>query len=355
MYEVNPALAPTDLEECIRMMQDGSKTFYAASRLLPQRVRPMAIALYAFCRVADDLVDCAKPGDHPLETLRRRLDAIYSGRPEPHVEDQALSLVVQQSALPRHLLEWLIEGFEWDGQGRRYETMRDLHDYAARVAGSVGAMMCWIMGTRDHETLMRACELGAAMQLTNISRDVGEDARMGRIYLPLQRLRECGLDIEAWLDQPQFVAPILTVLGEVLDEADRLYTQALHGVASLPPDCRAAICSASLIYAEIGHQLRRNGMDSVSHRTVVSTPRKLVLLFMAWTQSGWIRVAKDTPKPLESVQEMVDECARLAPHAQAKTMAYFPSRSMNQRVAWVLELLERRENVKRGQSISGVG
>ena len=104
MYEVNPALAPTDLEECIRMMQDGSKTFYAASSLLPQRVRPMAIALYAFCRVADDLVDCAKPGDHPLETLRRRLDAIYSGRPEPHVEDQALSLVVQQSALPRHKL-----------------------------------------------------------------------------------------------------------------------------------------------------------------------------------------------------------------------------------------------------------
>lgn len=354
MYEVSNSLPPADLEECIRMMQDGSKTFYAASRLLPHRIRPHAIALYAFCRVADDLVDHAPAGQEPLSELRRRLDAIYAGRPEPHVEDQALSLVVQQTALPRHLLEWLIEGFEWDAQGRSYETIFDLHDYAARVAGSVGAMMCWIMGTRDHDTLMRACELGVAMQLTNISRDVGEDARLGRIYLPLRRLRECGLDTQAWLAQPAWNSAIETVLSEVLLEADRLYAQALHGVASLPPDCRAAICSASLIYAEIGHQLRRNGMDSVNVRTVVSTSRKLVLLFMAWTQSGWIRLAQERPVDLLAVQAMVEECMRQAP-AGAPSIGYFPSRSMNQRVAWVLELLERRENVKRGQSISGVG
>jgi len=355
MYEVSKTLPPADLEECIRMMQDGSKTFYAASRLLPQRVRPQAIALYAFCRVADDLVDQARPGSDPLITLRRRLDAIYDARPEPYVEDQALSLVVQQTSLPRHLLEWLIEGFEWDAQGRHYDTLRDLHDYAARVAGSVGAMMCWIMGTRDHDTLMRACELGVAMQLTNISRDVGEDARMGRLYLPRQRLRDQGLDIDAWLTQPRLVPPIQRVLAEVLEEADRLYEQALHGVASLPPDCRAAICSASLIYAEIGHQLRRHGMDSVNQRTVVSTSRKLVLLFMAWTQSGWIRVAQQTPQALEAVQEMVRLCVSLTPEGQQPAVGYFPSRSMNQRVAWVLELLERRENMKRGQSISGVG
>jgi phytoene synthase len=353
MRENNSLLATADLEACIALMQDGSKTFFAASRLLPQRIRPHAIALYAFCRVADDLVDHASEGQAPLDELRLRLDAIYAGRPEPHVEDQALAMVVRQTALPRHLLDMLIEGFAWDAQGRRYATLLELHDYAARVAGSVGAMMCWIMGCRDHETLMRACELGVAMQLTNISRDVGEDARMGRIYLPLDGLKDAGLDAVRWLAQPSASIAVRSVIEQVLDEADRLYAQAMHGVASLPPDCRAAICAASLIYAEIGHQLRRNGLDSVNVRTVVSLPRKMVLLFMAWTQSGWIRVAKHSPTPLLAVQGMVEACTEQAPDPSG--LGYFPSRSMNQRVVWVLELLEKRENIKRGQRISGVG
>ncbi len=355
MHEAHAPLPPAGLEECIALMQDGSKTFFAASRLLPQRVRPHAIALYAFCRVADDLVDHAQVGDTPLIELRQRLDAIYAGQPRAHAEDQALAMVVHQTGLPRHLLDLLIEGFDWDAHGRRYETLRELHDYAARVAGTVGAMMCWIMGTRDHTTLMRACELGVAMQLTNISRDVGEDARMGRIYLPQELLRAQGIDPDAWLRAPTLNPGLQQVLAQVLDEADRLYAQANHGIASLPPDCRAAICAASLIYAEIGHQLRRHGLDSVSVRTVVGTPRKLVLLFMAWTQAGWIRVAHREPEPLAAVQEMVQACMRCAPSVSRGGVAYFPSRSMNQRVTWVLELLERRENLKRSQGISGVG
>ena len=355
MREINPDLAAADLEACITLMQDGSKTFFAASRLLPQRIRAHAIALYAFCRVADDLVDHATPGQAPLDELRQRLDAIYMGRPAPHVEDQALAIVVRQTALPRHLLEMLIEGFAWDAGGRRYANMLELHDYGARVAGSVGAMMCWIMGCRDHETLMRACELGVAMQLTNICRDVGEDARMGRLYLPEDLFTHAGLDVQAWLQHPTCTPELRHVVEQVLDEADRLYDQAMHGIASLPPDCRAAICAASLIYAEIGHQLRRTGLDSVSHRTVVSTPRKLVLLFMAWTQSGWIRVAQEKPRPLAAVQEMVQACVHSTASGSDSAVGYFPSRSMHQRVAWVLELLEKRENIKRGQRISGVG
>jgi phytoene synthase len=355
MHEVKPGLDDSDLEECIALMQDGSKTFFAASRLLPQRIRPHAIALYAFCRVADDLVDHAQAGDHPLDELRQRLDAIYAGQALPHVEDQALAMVVRQTGLPRHLLDMLIEGFAWDAQGRSYTTLRELHDYAARVAGSVGAMMCWIMGCRDHVTLMRACELGVAMQLTNICRDVGEDAAMGRVYLPQLLLGQAGLNVKAWLREPRFVPPVAQVVTQVLNEADRLYEQAIHGIASLPPDCRSAICAASLIYAEIGHQLRRTGLDSVSRRTVVSTPRKLVLLFMAWTQSGWIRMARQEPKPLEAVRAMVDACVADPLKADAAKPGYFPSRSMNQRVAWVLELLEKRENLKRSQRLSGVG
>jgi phytoene synthase len=350
-----PEMDASDLEECIALMQDGSKTFFAASRLLPQRIRPHAIALYAFCRVADDLVDQAVPGQAPLDELRLRLDAIYAGRPLAHVEDQALAMVVRQTALPRHLLDMLIEGFAWDAQGRSYQTLRELHDYGARVAGSVGAMMCWIMGCRDHDTLMRACELGVAMQLTNISRDVGEDARMGRVYLPQLLLGQAGLNVKAWLREPRFEPAVAQVVAQVLNEADRLYEQAMHGIASLPPDCRSAICAASLIYAEIGHQLRRSGLDSVSQRTVVSTSRKLVLLFMAWTQSGWIRMARQVPRPLEAVQGMVDACTQDPQPNEEAGPGYFPSRSMNQRVAWVLELLEKREAFKRSQRLSGVG
>ena len=264
-------------------------------------------------------------------------------------------MVVRQTALPRHLLDMLIEGFAWDAQGRSYQTLRELHDYAARVAGSVGAMMCWIMGCRDHDALMRACELGVAMQLTNISRDVGEDARMGRLYLPQLLLGQAGLNVKAWMREPRFVPAVAQVVTQVLNEADRLYDQAMHGVASLPPDCRSAICAASLIYAEIGHQLRRSGLDSVNQRTVVSSSRKLVLLFMAWTQSGWIRMARQEPRPLQAVQAMVEACMQDPNEGVGASPAYFPSRSMNQRVVWVLELLEKRENLKRNQRLSGVG
>ena len=331
-----------DLQACVAMMQGGSKTFFAASRLLPPRVRTAAIALYAFCRVADDLVDEAAEGDAPLEVLKARLDAIYAGTPLDHVEDHALSLVVQQYKLPRHLLDALIEGFAWDAEGRSYDSIEDLHDSAARVAGSVGAMMSWIMGPQSMDTLARACELGVAMQLTNIARDVGHDASIGRIYLPRRWLVEAGIRPEAWLAQPTFSHPLSVVVTRLLDEADRLYKQAHSGIAALPPDCRAAICAASMIYAEIGHQLRRDGLNSVDKRTVVSATRKLMLLASAWTQVHWIRVSEHTPEPLAAIVEMVQGCRDAMPFKGHK--AYFPNRAMPQRVAWMLELLERRES-----------
>ena len=330
-----------DLQACVSMMQGGSKTFFAASRLLPPRVRSAAIALYAFCRVADDLVDEAQALDTPLDVLQIRLDAIYSGTPHDHVEDHALSLVVQQYKLPRHLLDALIEGFAWDAGGRTYDSIEDLHAYGARVAGCVGAMMSWIMGPKSADTLARACELGVAMQLTNIARDVGHDARIGRLYLPRQWLRQAGVDPQAWLAQPSFTPAIAEVIDRLLDEADRLYKQAHSGIAELPPDCRAAICAASMIYAEIGHQLRREGLDSVNKRTVVSTPRKLMLLASAWTQVHWIRVAEHRPTPLAAILDLVKGCQATA--QQSGHTAYFPNRAMPQRVAWMLDLFERRE------------
>ncbi|MEY5022282.1 MAG: 15-cis-phytoene synthase, partial [Pseudomonadota bacterium] len=222
MFQFKPASNTANLEACVAMMKGGSKTFFAASRLLPPRIRKASIALYAFCRVADDLVDEALPGQAPLDVLRERLDAIYAGIPQDHVEDQALSMVVQQYELPRHFLDALIEGFAWDAKGRTYNSIEDVHDYAARVAGSVGAMMCWIMGPQNTETLERACELGVAMQLTNIARDVGADAALGRIYLPRRWLIEAGVQPEVWLKNPKITAGIKIVVARLLEEADRL-------------------------------------------------------------------------------------------------------------------------------------
>lgn len=333
-----------DLKACIAMMKGGSKTFFAASRLLPPRVRAAAIALYAYCRVADDMVDQGGDVDSNLATLRHRLDLIYAGTPANFVEDQALTLVVQQHNLPRLFLDALLEGFEWDALGRRYQTIEELHSYAARVAGTVGAMMCWIMGAQSATTLARACELGVAMQMTNIARDVGEDARNGRIYLPLEWMQGAGLNVAEWLGNPQATEIVKSQIGRLLGEADALYQRAQSGIAELPPDCRAAIFAASSIYGEIGHQLRREGLDSISRRTVVSTRRKLVLLAGAWTQVRWVYAQPQQPDPLEAIRFLVEGCqSELVGGAHRK---YFPNRTVSHRVERVLGLLERLENEK---------
>ena len=339
-------LSSHDLEACVAMMRGGSRTFFAASRLLPPRVRAGAIALYAFCRVADDLVDQPGGGEASVAVLRERLDRIYAGTPLDVVEDHARSLLVIESGLPRHLLDALIEGFAWDAQARRYETIEDVHAYGARVAGSVGAMMCWVMGARSPQTLARACELGVAMQLTNIARDVGEDARNARLYLPRQWLREAGVDTDAWLQGQVYTPGVRAVIERLLQEADRLYKRAAAGIGELPADCRAAILAASLIYGEIGQQLRRDGGDSVNHRTVVSTGRKLLLLVGAWTQAGWLRAQATPLAPLPAIAYLVDGCAAYGEASAARAGTGFPNRALPQRVEWVFGLLERREHAR---------
>ena len=347
MPHLSPEYDSQDLQACVAMMQGGSKTFFAASRLLPMRVRAAAIALYAFCRVADDLVDQGGDAQANLSILKQRLDLIYAGTPTDAVEDHALALVVQHHQLPRLFLDALLEGFAWDAQGRRYQTMEDLQAYAARVAATVGGMMCWIMGPQAPLTLARACELGVAMQLTNIARDVGEDARNGRIYLPLQWMVEAGVEPDEWLQEPKMSANLKTVIERVLQEAEQLYKQAQAGIAELPADCRAAILAASLIYAEIGHQLRREGLDSVSHRTVVSTRRKLVLLATAWTQSGWIYAQRNPVQPLPAIAFLI--APEVLNGDERMRTLNFPNRAMPQRIEWVLGLFERLENERRGR------
>ncbi|MGK4007487.1 phytoene/squalene synthase family protein [Sorangium sp. So ce1036] len=276
-----------DAAACRALLRKGSKSFAVAALLLPSRVREPAAAFYAFCRVADDAVD--ELGDHAppsaaaaaVAGLRERLARACAGRPDDSPVDRALARVVAEHALPRAFLEALLDGFAWDAEGRRYETLSELNAYAARVAGTVGATMSTLMGARGPDALARACDLGVAMQLTNVARDVGEDARRGRIYLPLAWMREAGIEPDAWLARPAFDARLGQIVARLLAEAEALYRRADAGIPMLPRDCRAAIHAARLIYADIGRAVARRGFDSVSGRAAVSPGRKLWLVLGA--------------------------------------------------------------------------
>jgi 15-cis-phytoene synthase len=334
-----------DIQACRELMRGGSKSFYLSSLALPQRVRAPATALYAFCRVADDAIDNSREPARALADLTARLDAVYAGAPRAGVADRALAAVVAEAQLPRVLIDALLEGFAWDAQGRRYETIEDLHAYGARVAGTVGAMMALVMETRDARSLARASELGVAMQLTNIARDVGEDARNGRLYLPLAWMREAGLDPDAWLASPQFDQRLAGVISRLLAEAEHLYARGECGVCDLPRDCRPAIQAARLVYAEIGHALEASGLDSVHCRTVVGTGRKLALLMRACCAAlrspGHPIAAGAASEPLAAVRFLVDAAAT----------SELPARTFYQRTLRIVDLFDRQSHRLRGLGV----
>ncbi len=301
--------SPEDiLASCERLMRTGSHSFFAASRILPSRFRHAAAAVYAFCRVADDAVDEMPHGasiDVVMRYLHERLDAIYRGEPFAIDADIAFAGIAHEYGIPKTIPLALLEGFAWDAVERRYNTIEDLQDYAARVAGTVGAMMTLIMGGRSAQTFARACELGAAMQLTNIARDVGEDARRGRIYLPIAWLREEAIDPDMFLANPQFTPALGRVVDRLLRTADQLYLRAETGIACLPRDCRPAIMAARLIYADIGRVIQRRGFDSVTHRAVVLRPRKWWLMSRAMVSYLLAPQRDFMLRPLDSVQFLV--------------------------------------------------
>ncbi len=274
----NPTLSEADLSHCRDLLSGGSRSFYAASLLLPRRVRDPATALYAFCRIADDAIDAGQASDETLDRLNQRLDRAYRGDPEPTPVDRAFSAVIGIYGIPREIPDALIEGFSWDAAQRRYETIDGLIAYATRVAGTVGAMMAILMGANDEDRLARACDLGIAMQLTNIARDVGEDARAGRIYLPLNWMHEAGVDPDRFIDAPSHSHALGSVVARLLAVADEYYRRSEAGIARLPADCRAGIYAARLLYSGIGSQVARNSFDAISERAVVSPVRKVAVL-----------------------------------------------------------------------------
>ncbi len=332
----------TDTQNCEELMRGGSKSFFAASRVLPKRVRQPAIALYAFCRLMDDIVDDGDDDISIIKELQTRLDALYAGQPYDEPADRALARVVQQYEIPKSLLEALLEGFAWDKQGRQYETLEDLYEYAARVAGTVGAMMSLIMGTRDPSALARACELGLAMQLTNIARDVGEDARNGRLYLPRQWLVEAGVDIDAWMLQPTFNPQIAQVTKRLLLAADALYQRSQVGIMQLPRDCRAAIYGARYVYAQIGRQIEAQDLDSVNQRAVVSSRTKKILMLKAVMTSFSLSSTYQELEPVAQIKYLVDAVPPERPYAHYRG-------TLEQRMVWVINTLEKAELHRRSR------
>ena len=332
-----------DRAACRALIQQGSKSFYAASLLLPKDIRIPTYAVYAFCRIADDAVDDEGASETATEYLRRRLEAIYLGQPEDNPCDRALADVITMYNLPRTLFEALIEGLEWDQIGRSYDTIEDLHAYAARVASAVGTIMTCVMGRKSSATLARACDLGIAMQLTNIARDVGEDARNGRVYLPTNWLQDVGITPEELIANPKSSPALTAVVKRLLCHADTLYEQSLTGIADLPLRCRPAINGARRIYAAIGDEIASNAYDVVNQRAYVSTGRKIIIAINA-TLEAYLTRADRTATEMNETRFLVS--AVVDHKMKAKT----PLDEAETPIEWILtmiEVLEQREQQRR--------
>ena len=340
-----PFPGDTDIAACRACLDGGSKSFAAAAKLLPADARGPAIALYAFCREADDAIDT---GTGSVEWLHERLDLIYAGNPRDTPADRAFSAVVARFALPRDLPAALLEGFAWDAEGRRYADLAALRGYAVRVAGTVGAMMAVLMGVRDPARLAAAIDLGVAMQLSNIARDVGEDARNGRLYLPLDWLVAAGIDPDDFLTNPKYSPELGNVVRQLLDIADEHYQRASAGITRLPLKYRFGIGAARLLYAEIGREVARRGMDSVSARAVVSG-RRTVLVLGSGLAAMALPLRRLTGHGEPEGAFLVDAVARATPRPVVVDMPT-PWWSMVQRVMWTIDLFERMERRERLQS-----
>ena len=274
-------------ELCAATLAQHSKSFALAGKLLARQARRDAAVLYTYCRLADDAIDLVGAAEQPaaLAKLRADLDSVYNGEPQRDVRLRAFQELVQRRGLPREYPEELLAGFAMDSEGAQYDTLEDLLLYCYRVAGVVGLMMCHVLGVSDARALKNAAHLGIAMQLTNICRDVAEDWQLGRLYLPLAMLRECGpgaLNGFGMSLLPEAARPsIAAVTIRLLNEADRFYRSGDAGIPALPWRAAFSVRAARLIYAAIGARIRRRGYDAYRMRAVVPQSQKLFLVLKA--------------------------------------------------------------------------
>jgi phytoene synthase len=258
-----------------------SRSFALASRLLPPQVGQNAAIVYAWCRRADDAIDesSAELPGRALARLRIELDQLYAGDMPSEPVLAAFGGVIHRAHIPRQYPAELLAGMEMDVAGHRYERFDDLLVYCYRVASTVGLMMCHLMGVSQVAALRHAAHLGLAMQLTNICRDVHEDWRRGRLYLPLELLERHGVHGLAERSGQPFPADAVEgcrgAVAELLGVADRYYASSDAGLEYLSWRCSLGVNAARRIYSAIGDELAQQRWDIRSPRAVVSTSRKL--------------------------------------------------------------------------------
>lgn len=272
---------------CSNLTKLHSRTFYLASSLLPSAKRRAVRALYAFCRVSDDLVDCAD-GDLRVGLGNWKKRALVE---IPSIDDTVAVAWADTRAryrIPLGYAEQLIDGVARDLVSRRYATFDDLAEYCYGVAATVGLMVMYIIGFDGPKAIPYAVKLGVSFQLNNILRDVGEDWRSGRLYLPQDELARFGVteaDIAAgninhnWRDFIRFQ----------IDRNRQLYDEALPGIALLNVDGRFAILTAAELYRAILEDIEAHEGDVFHHRAYVSNWKKLVRLPGIWWRSKTLR------------------------------------------------------------------
>lgn len=287
-----------DLREFFRV---NSRSFSFAATLFPPGFREHVSAIYAFCRFTDDLAD-SDDGTRTEDRLLR-LDR-WLALSRQAFDGSATGIRLLDDVMPRaaaagvpfEYVEELVEGMRMDVRNDRYRTLQDLRVYSYRVAGVVGQWLTRTCGIHDPATLERAAALGHAMQLTNILRDVGEDLRRERLYLPGELLMEHGID-EAQLGaaargtvdagaQPLARDAYARMLERLMTHADRDYELALEATPRLPAYFRRAVVVAAHVYRGIHAEVRSNGYDNLTRRAHTSTATKVRLAARALLPGG---------------------------------------------------------------------
>ena len=272
---------------CQQKAASSGSSFYYSFLFLPPERRRAITALYAFCREVDDIVDeCQDPqlAATKLVWWRTEIDRLYDGKPE-HPVTQALQAVLPQFNLPReHLLE-IIDGMEMDLTQTRYLDFKALSLYCYRVASVVGLLAAEIFGYTDRKTQKYAHDLGMAFQLTNIIRDVGEDARRGRIYLPIEDLQRFDVKAAEILNA-RYSDNFRRLMEFQIERAEQYYTQAFSALPAVDRRTQRPGLVMAAIYRALLDEIRRDGCQVLTQRTSLTPIRKLWLAVKTWVREG---------------------------------------------------------------------
>ncbi len=285
----------------------GSKSFATAAKLFDPATRRSVLMLYAWCRYCDDVIDGQELGfnvtpvdstlpEQRLAMLKNQTLRAWEGAEMSEPAFAAFQEVALGHNIPLQLAYDHLDGFAMDVRETHYETFEDTLQYCYRVAGVVGLMMARVMGVRDEAVLDRACDLGLAFQLTNIARDIVEDARVGRCYLPAQWLAEENIPPEA-IATPQMRQPLAGLARRLVAEAEPYYASARAGLSGLPLRSAWAIASAYGVYREIGIKVSTAGPRAWDRRQGTSAIEKSGLLLKGAGLALTSRFATPAPRP----------------------------------------------------------